>query len=153
MLQINILLAAALAAVCAWTDIKSRAIWNIFTYPAAVTGLMLSVWAGNYANIYGAIIIFAIYLYFFIAGKMGAGDLKLAVALSLFMGAQPALLGTLAAGVLMLAWGFVSTWYKTGQLRAAVLVAVGKLPGGSVPFGAIMGPSAVAIALIQQGVS
>ncbi|MCL6479910.1 MAG: hypothetical protein K6T65_16195 [Peptococcaceae bacterium] len=39
---INLALAGALAAVCAWTDIKSITIYNRHTYPAAVIGLVYS---------------------------------------------------------------------------------------------------------------
>jgi len=146
--NIGFFLAALLAAVCTLTDIKTRKIYNVLTYPAVLVGIALNLLAGSYANIYGGIIIFAMYLYFFLSGKMGAGDLKLAVALALLLGMQPVLLGSLAAGILLLIWGFAATWHRTGQLQTAVLVVAGKVPGGEAPYGAILGPASVLIAIM-----
>lgn len=146
--NIGFFLAASLVAVCTWTDIRARCIYNMFTYPAALAGVILSLLAGSYANLYGGLIIFAMYLYFILSGKMGAGDLKLAVALALLLGMQPVLLGSLAAGILLLVWGFAETWHRTGQLQTAVLVVAGKVPGGEVPYGAILGPASVLIAIM-----
>lgn len=136
-------------AVCAWTDVRERLIYNVFTYPAAITGLVLNLLAGTYVNIYQSLVILAMYLYFFLTGKMGAGDLKLAVALSLLLGMQPVLWGSLLAGIMLMAWGFATTWHRTGQLQAAALVAAGKLPGGEVPYGAVMGPAALGVGFLN----
>jgi len=89
------------------------------------------------------------YLFFFLTGKMGGGDLKLAVALSLFLGAEPVLLGSIMAAVAMMVWGFASTWYRSGQMRNGFLVAVGKLPGGEVPYGAVLGPASLLVAILN----
>ncbi|HBV98013.1 MAG TPA: hypothetical protein DEF36_13350 [Desulfotomaculum sp.] len=144
----GIILAFLLVAVCTWTDIKERLIYNIFTYPAVLAGIILNILAGNYVNIYGGLIIFAMYLCFFLSGKMGAGDLKLAVALSLLLGIQPVLLGSFIAGIVLIAWGFTTTWYKTGQLQTAVMVVSGKVPGGEAPYGAVLGPATVLMAIM-----
>lgn len=144
----GIILAFLLVAVCTWTDVKKRLIYNIFTYPAVLTGITLNILAGSYAIIYGSLIIFAIYLFFVMSGKMGAGDLKLAVALSLLLGIQPVLLGSLIAGIVLIVWGFATTWYKTGQLQTAVMVVSGKVPGGEVPYGAVLGPATVLVAIM-----
>ena len=146
--DISLFLAIVLVTVCTWTDLRNRCIYNVLTYPAALSGVLLNLMEGSWANLYGSLIIFAMYLYFFLSGKMGAGDLKLAVALSLLLGFQPVLLGTLASGVLIMAWGFSSTWHKTGQLQTAVLVVAGKLPGGEVPYGAVLGPATVLVAFL-----
>ncbi|MFZ5632129.1 MAG: prepilin peptidase [Bacillota bacterium] len=148
----NLLLAGVLTAVCTWTDIKSMAIYNRYTYPAILTGLALSLLTGQYTNLYGALVIFAVYLFFFLSGKMGGGDLKLAVALSLFLGMPAVIMGSLLAGVVMMAWGFASTWHKTGRFRTAVLVMTGKLPGGEVPYGAILGPGSLILAVFYYDV-
>lgn len=140
-------LAFGLTAVCTWTDLRTRKIYNAFTYPAAAAGIIINALTGSYANIYGSLAVFAIYLYFFRSGKMGAGDLKLAAALSLLLGVQPVLFGSLAAGVLLMAYGFAFTWRRTGQLQTALLVAAGRLPGGEVPYGAVLGPATVAAAV------
>lgn len=146
-LYINLLLAGALVAICTWTDLRSRIIYNQYTYSAMIVGLILCLATAQYSNLYGSLIVLAMYLLFFLSGKMGGGDLKLAVALSLFIGAEPVILGSIMAAIGMMVWGFTSTWYKSGQIINGFLVAVGKLPGGEVPYGAIMGPSSFLLAI------
>lgn len=143
------LLAGVLVAVCTWTDIRTRSIYNQYTYPVMIIGLIVNIATAQYANLYGSLLILGVYLFFFLCGKMGGGDLKLAVALSLFIGAEPVLLGSIAAALIMMVWGVASTWHKTGQLRNGLLVATGKLPGGEVPYGAMLGPSSFLIAFLQ----
>lgn len=145
----GLLTAGVLAAVCTWTDIKSMTIYNRFTYPAIAVGLVYSISTAQYDNLYGSLIIFAVYLLFFTSGKMGGGDLKLAVALSLFLGMQPVIYGSVLSGIALMAWGFAYNWYKTGQIKAGVLVAAGKLPGGEAPYGAILGPASLLVAILQ----
>lgn len=152
-MEINLFLAVCLAAACAWTDWKHRMIYNHITYPAVLAGLVSSIATGQYANIRGSLIIFAVYLLFFLTGKMGGGDLKLAVALSLFLGMEPVILGSILAGVAMMIWGFVYTWSRTRQIQAAVLVMAGRLPGGEVPYGAILGPASLLIAVLEDEMS
>lgn len=146
---INLIPAGALAVICTWTDLKSMTIYNRHTYPAALIGLIYCIVTAQYAHIYGTVLVAAVYLFFFITGKMGGGDLKLALALSLFLGMDPVLYGSIMAGFVLMTWGFAYTWYKTGQFRSGVLVAVGKLPGGEVPFGAILGPAAMLAAIVH----
>jgi len=147
--SLNFLMAALLVALCAWTDIRTRTIYNRHTYPAIIIGIILCIATDRYSNLYGSLIIMAMYLFFFLTGKMGGGDLKLAVALSLFLGSEPVLLGSILAALVMMAWGFALTWRKTGQVRNGILVAVGKLPGGEVPYGAMLGPASLLIAVLQ----
>ena len=144
----NIALAGILAITCAWTDLKSMTIYNKHTYTAAIIGLIYSIATMQYSHLYGALIIFAMYLFLFIAGrgKIGGGDLKLAVALSLFIGYEAIIYGSVVSGVMMMLYGFVSTLCRTGQLQTATYVVLGKVPGGAVPFGAILGPVSVIIA-------
>lgn len=148
-MELNLLSAGLLVAFCTWTDLRRRMIYNHITYPAALAGLVSSIATGQYANILGSLVIFAVYLLFFLTGKMGGGDLKLAVALSLFIGMEPVLMGSILAGVVMMIWGFAYTWARTRQIQAAALVATGKLPGGEVPYGAILGPASLLIAVLQ----
>jgi len=141
--SLSFLLAGVLVAVCAWTDIRERTIYNRYTYPAVIIGLILNILSGRYSHLSGSLIILGVYLLFFLTGKMGGGDLKLAAALSLFLGAESVLLGSILAAVAMMCWGFASAWYKTGKIRGGFLMAAGKLPGGEVPFGAILGPATI----------
>jgi len=147
-LKINLLIAGILVVVCTWTDIHKRSIYNHYTYPALILGLIISVITGQYANIWGSLVIFAVYLLFFLTGKMGGGDLKLAVALSLLLGMEPVIWGSILAGVVMMIWGFAITWVRTRQIQAAALVMAGKLPGGEVPYGAILGPASLLTAAL-----
>ena len=147
--NLNFLLAGVLVAVCIWTDLKTRTIYNRYTYPVVIIGLIICIATTKYSNIYGSLIIMAMYLFFFLSGRMGGGDLKLAVALSLFLGSESVMLGSILAAVIMIAWGLVSTWQRTGQVRNGILVAVGKLPGGEVPYGAILGPACLLMAGAQ----
>ncbi len=146
---INIAFAGALAAVCAWTDIKSMTIYNRHTYPAAAIGILYSIATAQYSHLYGALAVFAMYLFLYILarGKLGGGDLKLAVALSLFLGMEPVICGSILAGLVLMAWGFASAWRSTGQVKAGVMVALGRLPGGAVPYGAVLGPAAILAAV------
>ncbi|MHB8157217.1 MAG: prepilin peptidase [Desulfocucumaceae bacterium] len=121
---------------------------GLITYPTIVVGVAINIIAGKYENLFGGLIVFVMYLFFFLSGKMGAGDLKLAVALSFLLGLQPVLFGSLAAGVILLVWGFASTWYRSGQLHTAVMVAAGRLPGNDLPYGAILGPASVLCVII-----
>ncbi|MCL6612986.1 MAG: prepilin peptidase [Peptococcaceae bacterium] len=147
--HINFILAGMLAAICAWTDMKSMTIYNRHTYPAAVIGTVYSIATAQYSHLYGALVVFAMYLFLFIlaGGKLGGGDLKLAVALSLFLGMEPVICGSILAGLVLMAWGFASTWHRTGQVKAGVMVALGRLPGGAVPYGAVLGPTAILAAV------
>ena len=149
-LYLNIGLASVLAILCAWTDLKSMTIYNRHTYPAVIIGLIYSLVTAQYSHLYGSLIIFGMYLFLFIKGqgKMGGGDLKLAVALSLFLGMEPIIYGSIVAGVFLMIWGFFATWIRSGQVQTAAFVVSGKLPGGALPFGAILGPASVAMALL-----
>jgi len=147
--HVNLILAGILITICTYTDIKSMTIYNRHTYPAAVTGLVYSIVTLQWSHLYGSLVILSIYLFFFLSGKMGGGDLKLAVALSLFLGHEPVLCGSILAGVVLMAWGFAHTWYRTGQLKQGVLVAAGRLPGGEVPYGAVLGPASVMVAVLM----
>ncbi|MFZ5650945.1 MAG: A24 family peptidase [Bacillota bacterium] len=146
--HVNLILAGILTAICTYTDIKSMTIYNRHTYPAAVTGLVYSIATAQWSHLYGSLVILSIYLFFFLSGKMGGGDLKLAVAMSLFLGHEPVLCGSILAGLVLMAWGFVRTWYRTGQLKQGVLVAAGRLPGGEVPYGAVLGPATMLMSAV-----
>lgn len=145
---INLGLAGILAAICMWTDLKTMAIYNKHTYPAVAFGVIYIFITKQYNHLTGALIIFAMYLLLFILGngKMGGGDVKLAAALSIFLGYEPIIYGTVVAASIMMAWGFIFTWLKSGELVRAVFVLFGKLPGYGMPYGAMLGPASVLIA-------
>lgn len=147
----NLIPAGILAGICAWTDIKSRHIYNKHTLPALAAGVIYAVLTGQCVHLYGSLAVFAVYFLLFVAGKgkIGGGDVKLAVPLSLFLGYEAVILGSLLAGLVLMAWGFAFTWYRTGNIRAGALVALGRLPGGEVPYGAVLGPASLLAAALQ----
>lgn len=146
MLYINLSLAAILAGICAWSDAKTMIIPNKYTYPFTAIGLILCLVTRQYSMIFGALTIFAVYL-LLMTFSMGGGDLKLATALTLFLDLEPVLYGTLLAAVVMCVYGVVKTLRTTGEVSAAIGVLIGKVPGGVVPFGAMMGPASVLCAV------
>jgi len=146
MLYVNLSLATILAGICAWSDAKTMIIPNKCTYPFAVIGLILCLATGQYSKLLGSLAISAVY-FLLMAFSMGGGDLKLATALALFIGAEPVLYGTLLAAMLMCVYGIVKTLRTTGQISVALGVLVGKVPAGAVPFGALMGPASVICAV------
>jgi prepilin peptidase CpaA len=76
--------AAIVALIGAGTDLKSRRIPNLLTGPAILLGLMLHFsldgWSGLGSSALAGLICGAIFLIFFLAGGMGAGDVKLIAA-------------------------------------------------------------------------
>lgn len=123
-------------------------IYNRHVYPAVIVGLIFCFVTGQYFNIFGAVAVFLIYLLFFALGKMGGGDLKLATALTLFLGPVPVFYGSALAGAGMALWGGIQAWRATGQFSAAVLTLQGKLPGRSVPFAVLLGPVSVLTSIL-----
>jgi prepilin peptidase CpaA len=84
----------AAASVCAAmgsiTDVRSRRVPNLLTGPAMLAGLALHFafggWHGMMLAAAAGLICGAIFLIFFIAGGMGAGDVKLITAIGCLVG-------------------------------------------------------------------
>ena len=102
------LLCAGIGSV---TDVRERRIPNLVTGPAIVAGLMLHAiyggWRGLGDSALAGLIAGGIFLVFFLAGGMGAGDVKLMTAVGCIAGlsALPLVViaTALAGGVLALA--------------------------------------------------
>lgn len=126
---------AACALLCALTgaayDIKSRRVPNFLTGPALLFGLALHVSFGGWRDLASAasaaLICGSIFLIFYLAGGMGAGDVKLIVAVGCVAGLPraghllilTALAGGVMAVVLVLARGRVKqTLSNVGSLVA-----------------------------------
>jgi prepilin peptidase CpaA len=81
------LLCAGIGSV---TDVRERRIPNFVTGPAIVAGLMLHAttggWRGLGDSALAGVIAGGIFLIFFLAGGMGAGDVKLMAAVGCFAG-------------------------------------------------------------------
>jgi prepilin peptidase CpaA len=83
-------LAAAVAVTAAITDVRERRIPNRLTYPAMVAGLVLQSvvygWHGLLLGLGGALLFGGCFFLFHLVRAMGAGDVKLAVALGCIIG-------------------------------------------------------------------
>jgi prepilin peptidase CpaA len=112
--------ASVCAVIAAAFDIKSRRVPNLLTGPAFLVALGLHLTFGGWRGILNALaaglICGAIFFVFYIAGGMGAGDVKLMAVAGCFAGlaAVPTLLvfTTLAGGAMALCMAFLR-----GRLR------------------------------------
>ena len=72
--------ASACALIASVTDVKSRRIPNLITVPAFFFGLLLHLFLGGWKQMLGSLaaglICGVIFLIFYIAGGMGAGDVE-----------------------------------------------------------------------------
>jgi prepilin peptidase CpaA len=120
-----------LVSIAAWSDIRTRRIPNSITVSGAVAALVLhSVYGGVHGmlqSIAGAVLGLAFFIVLYIAGGMGAGDVKLFGAVGAFAGPQAlilvfvftGLLGGIAAIALALSRGRLrETIARTGMLMA-----------------------------------
>jgi Flp pilus assembly protein protease CpaA len=108
LLATDLLLAATLT-ICAWSDLRSRLIYDVVTLPALAAGLVLQAvrhgwgegWAapglaGGFAAVGLSLALFGL---FHATGGLGAGDVKLVMAVGAIVG-MPAVLGALVFGTL-----------------------------------------------------
>jgi prepilin peptidase CpaA len=83
------LLCASIAAVC---DVRTRRIPNLLTGPAVLLGLLLHLTLGGPGQagwaFAGGLIGGGVFLVFYLAGGMGAGDVKLMAAVACLAGAH-----------------------------------------------------------------
>ena len=100
--------ATVVALIGAGTDIKSRRIPNYLTGPAILAGLLLHTsldgWRGLLTSLAAGLICGVIFLIFYLAGGMGAGDVKLITAVGCIAGissvAYLLILTSIAGGVM-----------------------------------------------------
>ena len=125
-----------LVSLSAWSDVRTRRIPNSLTVTGAAAGLFLHIFydgaSGTVQSLAGAAFGLAIFLVFYIAGGMGAGDVKLFGAVGAFAGPQAmvvvffftALLGVIAAMALALWRGRLrETLARAGEM----LIGMGRL--------------------------
>jgi prepilin peptidase CpaA len=104
--------ATACALVGSVFDVKSRRIPNFITMPAFLFGLALHLALGGWRQLVSAlaagVICGAIFLVFYLAGGMGAGDVKLILAVGCIAGlshvAYLLVLTALSGGVMAIVW-------------------------------------------------
>jgi prepilin peptidase CpaA len=157
-------LQAALVAVvlaAGVSDLATRRIPNWITLPGVLLGLGIQSyyggWHGAVSSLLGALLGFAFFMLLYLAGGMGAGDVKLAAAVGALVGAQSfvvvfvvtGLLGGIAAVLLALARGRLrQTLHRTaallgnfGRLRWSEVRSASDLdaPGAlRLPYGAVI---------------
>jgi Flp pilus assembly protein protease CpaA len=168
--HINIGLAAILSCIAFYTDLKDKLIYNRHVFPFIMAGMALAAYRKHYYLLVSGLIVFAMYVFIFSARKLfarlasamggvgipesehpvGGGDVKLSLALALFLGALPVLYGTILAAILLIVCFGLKAWKATGSPMAALYAAAGKLPGPPMAFGAILGPCSVVVSLILK---
>jgi prepilin peptidase CpaA len=112
-----------MVSAAAWADLRTRKIPNWITVPGALLGFALQVWYGGLhgaaASLEGAALGLGIFIALFIAGGMGAGDVKLFSAVGALVGPQALVLVFVFTGLLGgIAAGVVSI--RRGHLRSAL---------------------------------
>lgn len=157
---VNLTIAAALAGVCAWTDASKTKdgeykllVPNWVVFPGFIAGVVLCLLDKRYNLLFAALLVFVLFSYFRIRYNVGGGDLKLAVTLALLLGLEPVLYGTILASMLMLVYGMVKVKRMGGSFSDAAGLLQGISPewfDSRFPFAALMGPSIVVIAAVQQ---
>jgi prepilin peptidase CpaA len=131
------------ASTAAITDLASRRIPNWLTFGTLIMGVLINAWLGGFGGVAGALggaaLGLAMLLPFYVAGAMGAGDVKLLAALGALLG--PQLLFS-AAVYMALAGGALSlvVLLQRGRLFFALneLVVQRRVPtpsGAKAPYG------------------
>jgi prepilin peptidase CpaA len=139
-----------LVAAAAWSDFRTRRIPNWMTVPGAAAGLILHVvQSGIYGGLQSAAGIalgMAIFIGFYAAGGMGAGDVKLFGAVGAFAGPQAMVTIFVFTGLLGGIVGIALAVYR-GRLhetleRTGELLRMRTMPSGPdalrLPYGAVI---------------
>jgi prepilin peptidase CpaA len=116
--------ATACALIGSIFDVKSRRIPNFITMPAFVFGLALHLALGGWkqllTSLAAGVICGAIFLVFYLAGGMGAGDVKLILAVGCIAGlshvAYLLVLTALSGGVMAIVWAMAR-----GRLQQTIM--------------------------------
>jgi prepilin peptidase CpaA len=131
------LAAVALATLAASaTDLWKFKVYNILTFPTLVLGLVASAWLGGWeglsASLLGAGLGLGLLVIFFAVGGVGAGDVKLLMAVGAWLGPfltyQVFVASALAAGL----YAVVLVWSRGGMMAVITEVFLLRmLPGRS----------------------
>jgi prepilin peptidase CpaA len=131
----NELIYPAAATFCALTgaafDLRSRRIPNFITGPALLFGLILhgiiDGWRGVLVSLAAGLVCGVIFLVFYLAGAMGAGDVKLITAVGCLAGftniAYLLILTSIAGGVMAIALAFLRGQLKQTIFNVAALAS------------------------------
>ncbi len=124
-------IATLVALLGAAFDLKSRRIPNFITGPALVFGLLLHLsldgWRGLLTALAAGLICGAVFIIFYVAGGMGAGDVKLMAATACIAGlsnvAYLLVLTALAGGVMAVVLALMRGRLKLTLLNVLALTA------------------------------
>ena len=116
-------------AAAAYTDLRARRIPNVIPALGASLGLALHAWergaAGAWTSLEGAMVGLGLFVVFYVAGGMGAGDVKLFAAVGALVGPQPLVLVFVFTGLL-------------GGIAALAVVMWRKNWRATLPYGAVI---------------
>ena len=156
------ILAVAAVAVASTTDLITHRIPNKCTAPVALAGLMLQAWlnglTGLVDGVLGLLAAFVLFLPFYMARWIAAGDVKLLMAIGSCLGwrlgvlasLSTLLIGAMVAFVFLLVYGdlltYLNRYWTMGKclLRTGQFAYIPPEPGGSAM---VRFPYALAIAL------
>jgi prepilin peptidase CpaA len=135
-----VLIAMVLAA--AWTDLRTRRIPNWIPLLGAILGLIF----GGLSSLAGLALGFGIFFMLYIAGGMGAGDVKLFGAVGALVGPQQLILififtglvGGLAAIALSIARGQLRETFTKASVLAVGFRTVATPESLRLPYGAVI---------------
>ena len=116
---------AVVLVAAVWTDLHSGLIPNRLTFPAIGLALLAHAWLGGLPGILfsmaGLGTGFGLFILLYLAGGMGAGDVKLMAAIGAILGTYGVLVsgmlaimvgGIYALGAMCYQWGFIETGRK-----------------------------------------
>jgi len=131
---------AAVLVTAIGTDLHSGLIPNRLTFSAMGLALLAHAWLGGFPgmlfSLAGLGTGFGLFLLLYIAGSIGAGDVKLMAAVGAIVGAYGALVsgilsimvgGIYALGAMCYQWGFVATGQKLALAAYGALLTRGKV--------------------------
>jgi prepilin peptidase CpaA len=107
------------ATVAALYDLRSRRIPNLITLPAIAFGLLLHLGLGGWGQMLSSaaagMLCFVVFLIFYVAGGMGAGDVKLMAAMGCLFGLS------------MVGWLLIMTSLAGGVMALSMAIYRGRL--------------------------
>jgi len=132
--------ATACALLGSVFDVKSRRIPNFITFPAFLFGLVLHFALGGWRQFLTAlaagVICGVVFLIFYLAGGMGAGDVKLFAAIGAVTGAHlvlPTFMIVVLTGGLLALVSIIRAGVLMSTMHRVLQILVGMLPGWEMP--------------------